>query len=148
VGVQGKRVEAKERKPVHLTFLVDVSGSMSSQDKLPLAQQSLKILTNTLREGDSVALVTYAGNTRVVLPATDAAYKGRILAAIDDLSSGGSTAMSSGMATSTASSSSPMATQTSATQATIRSSSRSRAMSIRVSRCPPSGSGWATIKTT
>jgi Ca-activated chloride channel family protein len=97
VGVQGKRVEAKERKPVHLTFLVDVSGSMSSQDKLPLAQQSLKILTNTLREGDSVALVTYAGNTRVVLPATDAAYKGRILAAIDDLSSGGSTAMSSGM---------------------------------------------------
>jgi Ca-activated chloride channel family protein len=97
VGVQGKRVEAKERKPVHLTFLVDVSGSMSSQDRLPLAQQSLKILTNTLREGDSVALVTYAGNTRVVLPATDAAYKGRILAAIDDLSSGGPTAMASGI---------------------------------------------------
>jgi Ca-activated chloride channel family protein len=97
VGVQGKRIGAKERKPVHLTFLVDVSGSMSSPDKLPLAQQSLKILTNTLREGDTVALVTYAGDTRVVLPATDAADKAYILSAIDDLSSGGSTAMASGM---------------------------------------------------
>jgi Ca-activated chloride channel homolog len=97
VGVQGKRVAAKERKPLHLTFLVDVSGSMSSVDKLPLAQKSLKILTNTLREGDTVALVTYAGRTGVVLPATDAAYKGRILAAIDDLSAGGGTAMESGM---------------------------------------------------
>jgi Ca-activated chloride channel family protein len=97
VGVQGKRLAPSERKPVHLTFLVDVSGSMNSQDKLPLAKQALKILTNNLREGDSVALVTYAGATRVVLEHTDASNKGKIIAALDDLTSGGGTSMGSGM---------------------------------------------------
>jgi Ca-activated chloride channel family protein len=95
--VQGKRLAPSQRKPVHLTFLVDVSGSMSSQDKLPMAQQALKILTNNLREGDTVAMVTYAGSTGIVLENTDASQKGKIMEAIDRLASGGGTAMSSGM---------------------------------------------------
>jgi Ca-activated chloride channel family protein len=97
VGVQGKRIRQEERKPVHLTFLVDVSGSMSSRDKLPLAQQSLKILTNNLQEGDTVALATYAGRTEIILPPTGVEKKRDIMDAIDRLSSGGGTGMSSGM---------------------------------------------------
>jgi Ca-activated chloride channel family protein len=95
VGVQGKRVAQKDRKPVHLTFLVDVSGSMNRPDKLGLAKESLKILTRNLKRGDTVALATYAGNTRVVL--TPTSNKTQILDAIDNLRSGGGTAMSSGM---------------------------------------------------
>ena len=95
VGVQGKRIAAKDRKPVHLTFLVDVSGSMNRPDKLGLAKESLKILTRNLKRGDTVALATYAGNTRVVL--TPTSNKTQILDAIDNLRSGGGTAMSSGM---------------------------------------------------
>ena len=95
VGVQGKRIAQKDRKPVHLTFLVDVSGSMDQPDKLGLAKESLKILTRNLKSGDTVALATYAGSTRLVLSPTS--NKARIIDAIDDLQSGGGTAMSSGM---------------------------------------------------
>jgi Ca-activated chloride channel family protein len=70
---------------------------MGSADKLGLAQQSLRILTTNLGPRDSVSLVTYAGSTRVVLPPTGMENKDRILAAIDDLTSGGSTAMGSGL---------------------------------------------------
>ena len=97
VGIQGKALTSKERKPVHLTFLVDVSGSMNRPDKLGLAQESLKILTNNLKPGDTVAMVTYAGNTRVVLEPTGMYERGKILNAISDLTAGGSTAMASGM---------------------------------------------------
>ncbi len=97
VGVQGKRIAAAQRKPVHLTFLVDVSGSMNSRDKIGLAKKSLAVLTNNLQEGDTVALATYAGANRLVLPATGIAERGKILAALDSLTSGGGTAMSSGM---------------------------------------------------
>ena len=61
VGVQGKELTAETRPPLHLTFLVDVSGSMSSRDKLPLARQAMHLLIDTLQEGDTVALATYAG---------------------------------------------------------------------------------------
>jgi Ca-activated chloride channel family protein len=97
VAVQGKQVSKRERKKAHLVFLVDVSGSMSSSDKLPLAQRSLRILVDNLNEGDTVALVTYAGSTRVVLPPTGMDKKAEIYAAIDELSAGGSTAMGSGL---------------------------------------------------
>jgi Ca-activated chloride channel family protein len=70
---------------------------MSTADKLGLAQQSLKILTSNLGPRDSVSLVTYAGSTRVVLPATGMEHRERILAAIDELTAGGSTAMGSGI---------------------------------------------------
>jgi Ca-activated chloride channel family protein len=95
VGVATKAISTLERKPANLVFLVDVSGSMSSPDKLGLAKQSLRILTNNLTENDTVALVTYAGSTRVVLQPTN--DRGKILAAIESLESGGSTGMASGI---------------------------------------------------
>jgi Ca-activated chloride channel family protein len=97
VGVATKAKSVQERKPASLVFLVDVSGSMSGPDRIELAKQSLRILTNNLIDGDTVSLVTYAGSTRVVLEPTGLAHKDRILAAIDDLTAGGSTAMASGI---------------------------------------------------
>jgi Ca-activated chloride channel family protein len=97
VGVQGKRLSIGERKPAHLTFLVDVSGSMASPDKLPLAKRALRTLVDNLRDGDTVALVTYASGSRVVLPATGLEHKAQLHAAIEDLTAGGSTAMSGGI---------------------------------------------------
>jgi Ca-activated chloride channel family protein len=97
VGVQGKRLSVSERKPAHLTFLVDVSGSMQSPDKLPLAKRSLRMLVDNLRDGDTVALVTYAGGVKLALPPTGLEHKALIHAAIEDLTAGGSTAMSSGI---------------------------------------------------
>ncbi|HEY5946938.1 MAG TPA: von Willebrand factor type A domain-containing protein [Kofleriaceae bacterium] len=95
VGVATKAISTLERKPANLVFLVDVSGSMSSPDKLGLAKQSLRILTNNLTENDTVSLVTYAGSTRVVLqPTSDRA---KIQAAIEELESAGSTGMASGI---------------------------------------------------
>lgn len=97
VGVQGRRIREEARKPVHLTFLVDVSGSMDAPDRLELAQRSLKLLTRNLNEGDTVALATYAGRTEKVLEPTDVGDADRILSAIDRLDAGGSTAMGDGM---------------------------------------------------
>lgn len=97
VGVQGKTIAASERKPVHLVYLVDTSGSMHSPDKIGLAKQSLKLLTSSLQKGDTVALCTYAGSVREVLAPTGIENKAKILAAIDDLAAGGSTAMASGI---------------------------------------------------
>jgi len=97
IGVKAKEVTAQERSPVHLVYLVDVSGSMNAQDRLPLAQKSLKLLTDTLKPGDTVALCTYAGSTRVVLEPTGIEQKQKIIAGIDSLTSGGSTAMNSGI---------------------------------------------------
>lgn len=97
VGVQGKVVSRSQRKPAHLVFLVDTSGSMSSTDKLPLAKEAMKIAVKNLLENDTVALVTYAGGTRDVLPPTPATSYERIYQAIDSLESGGGTAMGSGM---------------------------------------------------
>ncbi len=97
VGVTTKAKSIAERKPMRLVFLVDVSGSMSSSDKLDLAKRSLRILVDNLKDGDTVALVTYAGSTRVALPATGLDRKHDILTAIEDLGAGGSTAMGSGI---------------------------------------------------
>jgi len=97
VGIATKPKSVGERKPAHLVFLVDVSGSMSSPDKLELAKKSLRILTNNLKDGDTVALVTYVGATELVLPATGLDHKAEILGAIDRLETGGSTAMGSGI---------------------------------------------------
>jgi Ca-activated chloride channel family protein len=97
VGVQGRVVDLAERQPAHLTFLVDVSGSMQSPERLPLAKRALRLLVDQLHDGDTVALVTYAGNVRLVLPHTGMNEKARIHAAIEALSAGGSTAMGSGV---------------------------------------------------
>ncbi len=97
VGVQAKRLSLRERKNAHLVFLVDVSGSMQSADKLGLAKRALRVLLDNLKDGDTVSLVTYAGNTRVVLEPTGLEHKYRILSALEDLTAGGSTNMGSGL---------------------------------------------------
>jgi Ca-activated chloride channel family protein len=75
----------------NLVFLVDVSGSMSSDDKLPLVRGSLHLLTDRLAAEDRIAMVVYAGRSGLVLPSTSGADKATIHAAIDRLASGGST---------------------------------------------------------
>ena len=95
VGVATKAKTAQERKPANLVFLVDVSGSMQSGDKIEMLKQSLKTLTANLTDKDTVSLVTYAGSTRVVLEPTG--DKSRIIEALDSLAAGGSTAMASGI---------------------------------------------------
>ena len=85
------------RPPLHLTFLVDVSGSMSNADKIATGKEAMHMLVDTLHEGDSVALVTYAGNVSKILEPTYGDNKTQIHNAIERLNSGGSTAMSSGL---------------------------------------------------
>ena len=97
VALQGKTITAAERKPVHLVYLVDTSGSMQGPDRIDLAKKSLRMLTDTLKPGDTVALCTYAGSVRLVLEPTGIDKKTKILAAIEDLTAGGSTAMASGI---------------------------------------------------
>ena len=97
VALQGRHVDEEARKPAHLVFLVDVSGSMSGADRLPLAKRSLEVLTRQLRPTDTVALVTYAGRGAVVLPPTSAKQQEKILSAIRSLDTGGGTDMGSGM---------------------------------------------------
>jgi len=77
--------------PANLVFLVDVSGSMGTDDKLPLAKSSLRLLAKTLRAEDTISIVSYSGSTEVVLPATAGNKTATIERAIDSLSAGGST---------------------------------------------------------
>lgn len=91
VGVKAVDVNASEQPPANLVFLVDVSGSMRSKDKLDLAKSSLKLLTKNLRKQDTVSMVVYAGRTQVELPATAGDETETILSAIDRLTAGGST---------------------------------------------------------
>ena len=86
-----QKTDKQSMPPANLVFLVDVSGSMSSRDKLPLAQSSLKLLTEQMRAQDSISIVTYSGSTSVVLPATSGDQKAKILAAIEGLNASGST---------------------------------------------------------
>ena len=83
--------------PSNLVFLVDVSGSMNSPDKLPLVQSSLKLLTRQLTAKDRISLVTYAGSTAVVLEPTPGDQRATIEQAIDRLSAGGGTAGGAGI---------------------------------------------------
>jgi Ca-activated chloride channel family protein len=97
VALKGQDMAKQSLPPANLVFLVDVSGSMGSPDKLPLLQSALKLLVQQMRPQDRIALVTYAGQAGVVLPATPGDRKATILAAIDQLQSGGSTAGASGI---------------------------------------------------
>jgi autotransporter-associated beta strand protein len=96
ISIKGREMD-KNRKASNLVFLVDVSGSMNEPAKLPLVQQSLRMLTQQLGEGDHVTMVVYAGSSGVVLPPTNGEKKAEILAAIDRLSAGGSTHGSAGI---------------------------------------------------
>jgi Ca-activated chloride channel family protein len=97
VAVQGYDIKPDQRPPLNLTLLIDVSGSMASENKLPLAIQSLKLLINEMTAKDHIAIVVYAGAAGEVLAPTSGADKQKILAALDKLSAGGSTAGGEGL---------------------------------------------------
>ena len=97
IGLQAKRIATRDLPPSNLTFLIDVSGSMQSEDKLPLVKQAFRALVQELRAEDRVAIVVYAGAAGLVLPPTSGADKMRILEAIDRLEAGGSTAGGAGL---------------------------------------------------
>ncbi len=99
IGLQGQRMETKDLPPNNLVFLLDTSGSMMAADKLPLVKAGMRLLVDQLREEDRVAIVTYAGSAGLVLPSTSGARKGEILAAIENLEAGGSTAGAQGIVT-------------------------------------------------
>lgn len=95
IGIKGFDVPANERPPANLVFLVDVSGSMNSQDKLPLVKTALAMLAERLGPKDKVSIIVYAGAAGIVLePTNKAAY---VKQALDCLSAGGSTAGGQGM---------------------------------------------------
>jgi Ca-activated chloride channel family protein len=97
IGLQARRVDTRELPPSNLVFLIDVSGSMMSPDKLPLVQRAFRALVNELRAEDHVAIVVYAGAAGLVLPPTSGSEKATILDAIDRLEAGGSTAGGAGL---------------------------------------------------
>lgn len=97
IGLQGKKVSVENLPASNLTFLIDVSGSMQSPDKLPLVKSSLKLLTDQMREQDMVSIVVYAGSAGLVLPPTSGADKNRIIEALEKLEAGGSTAGGQGI---------------------------------------------------
>ncbi|WP_454803611.1 YfbK domain-containing protein [Mucilaginibacter phyllosphaerae] len=97
IGLKAKTIPTQKLPASNLVFLIDVSGSMSDPNKLPLVQSSLKMLVDQLRPQDKVALVVYAGAAGVVLPSTNGNKKETIKNAIDNLSAGGSTAGGEGI---------------------------------------------------
>ncbi|HZN32542.1 MAG TPA: VWA domain-containing protein [Pirellulaceae bacterium] len=97
VGLKGKEVAKQERPPSNLVFLLDVSGSMSDENKLPLLKSAMKLLVGELGENDRVSIVTYAGEAGLRLPPTRGHEQSKINAAIDSLSAGGSTNGSAGI---------------------------------------------------
>ncbi len=97
IGIQGKEIAVDELPPSNLVFLIDVSGSMSDANKLPLLKQAFKILVEKLRPKDRVAMVVYAGAAGVVLPSTSCDERQKIVAVFDKLSAGGSTAGGEGI---------------------------------------------------
>jgi Ca-activated chloride channel family protein len=97
IGLQGKDLDLSKAPASNLVFLLDVSGSMNSPNKLPLLKQAFKMLTDNLRPDDRVAIVVYAGAAGLVLPSTPGAKKDKIMAALDRLEAGGSTAGGEGI---------------------------------------------------
>ncbi|HUL05347.1 MAG TPA: VWA domain-containing protein [Candidatus Acidoferrum sp.] len=97
IGIKGYDMARTERPRANLVFLIDVSGSMQSPDKLPLVKQTVSDFVRHLDERDRVAIVVYAGNVGTVLEPTPASNQARILAAIDGLEAGGSTAGGEGI---------------------------------------------------
>jgi Ca-activated chloride channel family protein len=91
IGIKGQEISAENVPPRNLVFLLDVSGSMMSADKLPLVKRGLSLMADSLRPQDSIAIVVYAGNSGLVLPATSGRERGKILKALDGLEAGGST---------------------------------------------------------
>ncbi len=97
IALQGRMPATDDRPPLNLVFLIDTSGSMDQPDKLPLLKQSFRLMLGQLNPADEVAIVTYAGSAGRVLDATPASERATILAALDRLHAGGSTAGQEGL---------------------------------------------------
>ncbi len=97
IGLQGKIIPTDNLPASNLVFLIDVSGSMSDMNKLPLVKESLKVLVNQLRDEDKISIVVYAGAAGLVLPPTSGNNKQAIIDALEKLQSGGSTAGGAGI---------------------------------------------------
>lgn len=97
IGLQARKIDLKDAPANNLVFLVDVSGSMQPENRLPLLRRAFRLLVDELREQDRVAIVVYAGAAGLVLPPTSGAEKAKIHAAIDGLEAGGSTAGGAGI---------------------------------------------------
>ncbi len=91
IGINSKKLVSEKRPASNLVFLLDVSGSMNNANKLPLLKKSMRLLIDNLSEKDRVAIVVYAGASGMVLPSTSCSDKTTILAALNQLSAGGST---------------------------------------------------------
>ncbi len=97
IGIKGFDIPRAERPTANLVFLLDVSGSMDEPNKLPLVKKAMRMLVDELDAKDKVSIVVYAGAAGMVLAPTSGAEKGKILAALDQLSAGGSTAGAEGI---------------------------------------------------
>ncbi|MCP3388817.1 VWA domain-containing protein [Bradyrhizobium sp. CCGB12] len=97
IGVKGYALQQTSRPRANLVFLIDTSGSMQPQNRLPLVKQSLAMLVTQLQPEDRIAIVTYAGNADTALEPTSVSEKAKILATIDRLEAGGSTAGAEGI---------------------------------------------------
>jgi len=97
IGLQARRLHLENLPPSNFVFLLDVSGSMMPENKLPLVKAAMRMLVNELRPKDHVAIVVYAGSAGLVLPSTTGDQKETILGAIDRLEAGGSTAGGAGI---------------------------------------------------
>ncbi|MEZ5857035.1 MAG: VWA domain-containing protein [Hyphomicrobiaceae bacterium] len=97
VAIKGYQLQAAERPRANLVFLIDTSGSMAGQDRLPLVRNALRMLVDQLKPEDTIGIVTYAGNARAALAPTAVSDKSKILSAIEQLQAGGSTAGAEGL---------------------------------------------------
>ena len=97
VGVQGYRVSDRQRKPSHLTFVIDVSGSMSIEGRLELVKSSLRLLVDRLNESDTVGIVVYGSTSRIALETTPGSEHATILRVINNLHPEGSTNVEAGL---------------------------------------------------
>jgi len=97
MGLQGEKLKMENLPPSNIVFLIDVSGSMQRDNKLPLLKKAFKLLIQQLRPEDRIAIVVYAGNSGLVLPSTSGDKKDVILSSIEQLSAGGSTAGGAGL---------------------------------------------------
>jgi Ca-activated chloride channel family protein len=99
IGIKGQSVPREQLPPSNLVLLIDVSGSMSSSDKLELLKSGFKLMVGRFTSNDRIAIVTYAGSAGVVLPSTGGSDRAKITHALAGLGSGGSTAGAQGIIT-------------------------------------------------
>ena len=97
IGLQAKKIDLAQAPPSNIVFLIDVSGSMDEENKLPLLQSSFKMLLGQLRPDDKIAIVTYANGTKVALPSTSVKDKEKIIKVLDNLYASGGTSGGKGI---------------------------------------------------